>query len=85
MVIEVTSSASAQTGSYCCYGISWKELRVYYLVWSLESSLNSLNCAQLHSIMSMYSHHSSHDLFDIIKNAKLNNDTAGGVLRWACR
>ena len=47
VVIEVTNNASIQTSSYCCYGISWKELGVYYLVWSLESSLNSIHgCIQ---------------------------------------
>ena len=62
------------------------ELSVYYLVWSLESSLSSLNCALLHSIMYMYSHHSSNNLLEeLIKKTKLNDDTAGDVLRLACR
>ena len=39
--------------------------------------------------MYMYSHHSSMNHLEVvqwlIKNTKLNDDTAGYVLRWACR
>ena len=88
MVIEVTNNASIQTSSYCCYGIPWKEQRVYYLVWSLESSLSSLNYSWLHSILYVYCHHSSNHhpevVLWLIKNTKLNDDTAGYVLQWAC-
>ena len=41
----------------------------------------------VHSIMCLYSHHFSYNHLEVvqwlIKNAKLNDDTADYILRWA--
>ena len=77
----------------CERAIALRETLHITLVWKVVMAMCSINklCYEIstfNNIMYMYSHHSSKNHLEmvqwLIKNAKLNDDTAGYVLRWAC-